>query len=378
MKLLNKKLLFVVNDPEFFLSHRSDLARAAKNDGAIVYVASPGGNSTTAINKEFFHRKLNISRKGLNILQEIFVLLNTIRIFISIKPDLVHLVAIKSVIFGGIAARVTKTHGVVNAITGLGYLFTANTFTTRWLARVVVLLLKVAMNHGNSTTIFQNKDDIEFFRMKNLLQNTAPRLIKGSGVNLGTYHPVVANRNNNTVLMASRLLWCKGIKEYIDAARVFRNNPNYRFILAGDIDKGNPDAVPLTKLTSWVKEKIIEWDGYIDDMVGLFAQVDIVCLPTTYGEGVPKVLIEAAACGKPIITTNTPGCREIVQDGKNGILITPGSTDELIISIQKLGTNEQLRERMGMEGRRIVEKEYSIENVIRSTIDIYKEMVEEY
>lgn len=371
------RLLFVVNDPSFFLSHRLPLALAARRAGADVHVATQSGPAAEQIAAEGlpFHG-VPINRSGVGLLGELQSLLALIRLYRAVRPDIVHHVTIKPVLYGSIAARLARTPGVVNAITGLGYVFAAKGTRAELLRALVKRMYKSAFDHPRNRVIFQNPDDRSRFLAAGLLRECTAVLIRGSGVSLEHFPLTREQKSAPVVILASRMLWHKGVGEFVEAARRLRNaHVGARFVLVGDTDSGNPSAIPRSQLEMWHAEGVIEWWGHRNDMPRVFAQSHIVCLASEYGEGVPKVLIEAAASGRPIVTTDSPGCREIVRHGVNGLLVPIRDTARLAGAIHQLIEAPKLRREMGLRGREIVEAEFSVEQVVRETLAVYRELL---
>jgi glycosyltransferase involved in cell wall biosynthesis len=372
--------LFVVNDPAFVLSHRLPIARAAKKSGFEVHLATPDEECVVRIEQEgFVFHPIPLSKCGTNILAELRTLLALIRLFRQLQPRLIHLVTIKPVIYGGIAARVAGVPAVVSAITGLGHLFVQNSgggvSILRSLAQRVYCL---ALNHMNQRVIFQNPDDMECFVRSRMVSKERSDLIRGSGVDMDLFVPGAEPSGRPVVLLASRLLWEKGVADFVTAARALsRRGCVARFVLAGGGNKWNPSTVPEDQLRAWQDEGIVEWWGEVDNMPEVMGGATVVCLPSYYGEGIPKVLIEAAACGKPIVTTDTPGCREIVQDGVNGILVPAREPEAVAQAIGRLLDDRELRLQMGRRGRAIAEKEYAVGRVVQQTLAVYQRLLPE-
>lgn len=371
------RLVFVVNDPSFFLSHRLPLALAARRAGADVHVATQSGQAAEQIAAEGlpFHR-VPINRSSVGLLGEIQTVLALFRLYRALRPDIVHHVTIKPVIYGSIAARLARIPAVVNAITGLGYVFAAKGARAELLRAIVRRMYKFAFDHPCNRVIFQNPDDQLRFLANGIVRESAAVLIRGSGVSLEDFPVTDEQKSAPVVLLASRMLWHKGVGEFVEAARRLRNVcVGARFVLVGDTDSGNPSAIPRSQLERWHAEGVIEWWGHRDDMPRVFAQSHIVCLASEYGEGVPKVLIEAAASGRPIVTTDSPGCREIVRHGENGLLVPVRDAASLAAAIHRLMEEPKLRREMGLRGREIVEAEFSVEQVVKETLALYRELL---
>jgi glycosyltransferase involved in cell wall biosynthesis len=263
----------------------------------------------------------------------------------------------------------------VHLLTGLGYVFTAQAGKAALLRRAVILSCKVAFRHSNQRVIFQNPDDRSVFVDNRILPLQETVLIKGSGVDVETYRPTPEPQGLPLVLLASRMLSDKGISEFVEAARSLRDaGVCARFVLAGETDPGNPTAISAEQLRQWANSKVVEWWGQQNDMQSVLAQAHIVCLPS-FREGVPKVLIEAAACGRAIVTTDAPGCREIVRHGENGLLVPVRDSRALAEALRLLIENAPLRARMGLRGREIAVQEFSLERVVKETLNVYRELL---
>jgi glycosyltransferase involved in cell wall biosynthesis len=280
------------------------------------------------------------------------------------------------VLYGGIAARLTGVPASVGALTGLGHVFVAAGPKARALRSVVARVMRFALGHPNGAIIFQNPDDQRILVERGIVPPDAAVLIRGSGVDLEQYAPAPEPDGPVLVVLASRMLWSKGVGEFVDAAqRLRRDGVHARFALVGGTDPGNPAAVPADTLTRWRDSGVLEWWGRKDDMPGVFASSHVVCLPSYYGEGVPKVLIEAAACGRPIVTTDAPGCREVVREGDNGLLVPMRDSEALAAALRRLIGSAQLRRVMGSRSREIAVAEFSVEHVIEATLALYERLL---
>lgn len=372
----SKTILFVANRAEFFVSHRIPIARAAQERGMEVHVATPRDPYVPELKSHgFTWHPLELEGKSLNPFQELRTLIDLIRLYRTVAPEIVHHIAFKGVLYGSIAARIARVPRVVNAFTGLGHLFSADTPKVKIVRWVVLQLARLGFGHPRSRTIFQNPDNIEEFVGRGVLNRNQVRLIKGSGVDVGTFEPAPESEGSPVVILASRLVWDKGIGEFVDAARQLRREGiDARFALVGKSDPLNPNAVPEEQLRAWDDESAVEWWGFQEDMPGIFASTHVVCLPSYYREGVPKVLIEAAACERPIVTTDMPGCREIVKDGQNGILVPPRNVESLAAALKETIENPRLRREMGKAGRQFVQDEFSIDRVVKDTMGVYDEL----
>lgn len=371
------RLLYVVNDAAFFLSHRLALALAAAKAGYEVHVATPDARVAEEIrNAGLAFHPVAFSRRGTNPLEDLQSLRSLYRLYCSLRPDLVHHVTIKPVLYGGIAARLARAPAVVSAISGLGHVFVAKGFKAAVLRFLVTRAYKFALGHPNAKAIFQNPDDRKALTSDGLLPAESAALIKGAGVDMKDFAPSPEVEGIPVVLFASRMLWTKGVREFVDAARRLQaNGVRARFVLVGEPDGGNPMAIPTDELKAWAQSGAVEWLGRRNDMPTVFAQSHIVCLPTSYGEGVPKVLIEAAASRRAIVATDVPGCREIVRHGENGLLVPVHDVDVLAAALNELIQDASLRQRMGSRGREIAEAEFSLTKVTAETLSVYQELL---
>ncbi len=372
------KLLYFVTEDWYFCSHRLPLALAAYEAGYEVLVATRVNQHGDLIRSHGLELiPIELSRRSRNPLKELSVIWQTLRIYRQHKPDIVHHVALKPILYGAIAAKLTGVPNVINALAGLGYLFISKRLQARVLRPLVETAFQLLLNRARSRTIFQNPDDLRLLIGRGVLTKERAVLIRGSGVDTKLYkYTPDPNTGTLLVVLAARMLWDKGVREFVEAARILKSQGiQARFALVGEGDIDNPASISPTQLTSWHDEKIIEWWGQHEDMPQVFAQAHIVCLPS-YREGLPKVLIEAAACGRPIVATDVPGCREIVRHNENGLLIPAKDPQALAVALNRLLNDAELRESMGKRGRAMVEAEFSTEYVVEQTLQLYKELLE--
>lgn len=371
-------VLFVVNAPEFFLSHRLPLAIAAKNSGYEVHVATADGPDVERIQSlGFVHHVVPFARSGQNPLNELGTLLCLVRLFRRVRPVLVHLITIKPVLYGGIAARVGGVGSVVSAVSGLGTVFLAESVAARVRRWLVTGWYRSAFKQKRLAVIFQNPDDRDaLLRLKALVPAQA-RMIRGSGVALADYPCVPEPEGKPVVVMAARLLKDKGVFEFVEAARLLKQRGlvvDMRLI--GSPDPGNPTSVNQQELDHWTAEGHVELLGYRKDIAEQYAAAHIICLPS-YREGLPKSLVEAAACGRAVITTDVPGCRDAITPGETGLLVPVKNAEALADAIEKLVTSPELRKKMGPAGRALAEEFFAIEKIVEQHMDIYQELLEQ-
>jgi glycosyltransferase involved in cell wall biosynthesis len=369
-------LFFVVNSPEFFLSHRLPLAIAAKREGFTVHVATgPGLACRRIADSGFKHHLVPISRSGSNPLLELRALWSFFRLFKIFRPDLVHLVTIKPVLYGGIMARLTGVPSVVAAISGLGTVFVDQNKISFWARHIVKYLYKFALGHPQLKVIFQNPDDRKALLEMAAVDEDKTIVIKGSGVSLSEYPFLPEPEGVPVVTLASRLLKDKGVMEFVEAVRMLKNRGVVgRYWLAGAVDLGNLTSVSQDDILIWDKETDIEVLGHQSDIPKLFAKSNIIVLPS-YREGLPKTLIEAAACGRAVVTSDVPGCRDAIEPGVTGVLVPVRDASALADAIQFLIENSQLRKKMGYLGRALAEREFAVEKVVDIHLMIYRELM---
>lgn len=369
---MSKKLLFLVTEDWYFCSHRLPLAVAASAAGFDVVVATRVREHGQIIRDAGIRViPFELSRRGGNPLMEIARL---VRLYRRERPDLLHHVAMKPVLYGSIAARLSGIRNVVNAVAGLGWLFMSGRVVARMLRPVVRGLLVRIMSAPWVRTIVQNSDDLALLTKLGVPQDRL-RLIRGAGVDTMAFAPTDEPEGLVTVVLVSRMLWDKGVGEFVEAARRLHDEGiKARFVLVGAPDPANPSAVPLETLRAWDGQFGVEWWGHRADMPQVLADAHIVCQPS-YREGLPKTLLEAAACGRPIVTSDAPGCREIVRDGDNGLLVPVKDAASLAAALKVLITDNGLRNKMGVRGRERVIKEFAMEKVIEETLMVYRELV---
>jgi glycosyltransferase involved in cell wall biosynthesis len=360
------RLLYVVNIPRFFVSHRLPLALGAQSAGYEVHVAT---SDDDPVNIAKIHEAslpfhpLPLAQHGTNPLKELATIRALYQLYRTLQPDIVHQVA----------SRLSGRKGTVSAMSGLGYVFIGNDPKRRVIRQIVQPMMRYALGGQQTRMIFQNPDDQQRFVELGMIPPEKTTLIKGSGVDTDEFVPTPEPVGTPIVLFAGRLMWQKGLAEFVEAARQLRGKA--RFVVVGYAEKTSPDTVPVEQLQAWADDNLIEWWGKRDDMPAVFAQSHVVCLPSTYGEGVPKVLIEAASCGRAVVTTDTPGCREIVRDGDNGLLVPPKDSARLGEAILKLLDDVPLRQRMGARGRERVLQEFSLSIVIQQMLTLYKTLL---
>jgi glycosyltransferase involved in cell wall biosynthesis len=372
------RLLFVVNHAGFFISHRLKLALAACEAGYEVHVATPRSKHVPQLQGTgITWHELRLSRSGMNPLAEWRSFRRLCELYRGLRPDLVHHVTSKPVLYGTIAARITGMPAVVNAISGMGHAYAGVGLIARCVRAGVLGGYRFALRHPRMRLIVQNRDHQRLFANRRWIRAADVVVVPGSGVDLRRFVPRPTPRCGAVrIVLASRLLYTKGVGDFVAAARLLKQRGlDVRCVLVGEPDPDNPASIPATVLQRWHTEGVIEYCGRQEEMPRVFADTDIVCLPTYYGEGIPKVLVEAAACGLPIVTTDWPGCREVVAHGHNGLLVPIRNPEALAAALETLARDAALRQEMGRRGRARVEGEYSLDSVIHQTLVLYRQLV---
>jgi glycosyltransferase involved in cell wall biosynthesis len=372
------KLLFLVTEDWYFVSHRLPLAIAAKARGFDVAVATRVRNDGDAIRDAGLRLiPLDFERASLSPVSESRTIAQLVALYRREAPDIVHHVALKPVLYGAIAARLAGTPAIVNAIMGLGFVFSSNAAKARLLRPAVQRMLKSALGRTGSRTIVQNADDLAFLTGNGLTPPDTVRLIPGSGVDVGLYSDAPPPDDGvPMIVLPARLIRPKGVMEFVEAARrLSAEGLRARFVLAGAPDPSNPASLSDDEIRSLVESGVVEHWGWRADMPAVLEAATAVCLPTYYGEGIPKSLIEAAASGRAIVTTDTPGCRDIVKQGVNGWLVPPRDVDALTAALREAIVDRNRALRYGEQGRALVRNGFSLDEIVRQTLAVYDEIV---
>lgn len=374
------KTLLFANTDWYLYNFRRSLVMALRDAGHDVLLVSPPGPYGERLQALGFRWiAAPMERRSLNPIREARLINWLRRLMIAERVDLVHSFTIKCAVYGSLAARIAGVPARVNAVAGMGYVFSSDDLKARVLRPVVRTLMKAALDGEGARLILQNPDDAEIFRQAELVYPDRVRLIPGSGVDCERFSPKAPGLRDMQidvlkVVLPARLLWDKGVAEFVEAARMLRaQGSKMHFVLAGSPDSGNPAAVPEEKLQEWVNEGLIEWLGHVDDMPALFQNVDVVALPS-YREGLPKGLIEAAACALPIVTTDVPGCREVVTNECDGLLVPAKDARALAVALARLESDSVMREQLGQAARKTAVEKFDERIVIANTISVYDEL----
>ena len=370
------KIILFANTEWYLYNFRLSLAQALRSEGHEVVLVSPPGKYSRRLEEAGFRWiSFPLSRRGTNPLAELATIWRLRNLYRMEKPDIVHHFTIKCVLYGSLAARLAgvrpRKSAVINAITGLGFVFIDQGWRAGGLRWLVNRFYRIALK--NTQVVFQNEDDRALFLEQGLVAESQVSLIPGSGVDTARFKMEPARTTLPVVVvLPARMLWDKGVREFVEAAQILRaQGVPARFALVGDTDPNYPACVPEQQLNAWQSSGIVEWWGWQEDMPAVYRQADIVCLPS-YREGLPRTLVEAAACGRALVAADVPGCRSIVRQGENGLLVPVRDGKALAEALCTLILDADLRQKMGRCGREIVVREYSMERVLGDTLFLYR------
>ena len=371
------KLVLFANTDWYLWNFRRSLAVALRDAGHEVLLISPDGPYGERLaGLGLRWQPVPMDRRSLNPLREAMLLWHLLRLFRRERPALVHGFTIKCAVYGSLAARLAGVPARVNAVAGMGYVFTSGDAKARLLRPVVRALLRLALGGRGARLILQNPDDVALFEQARLVDPASIRLIEGSGVDTTRFSPAGhSDAGRVRVLLPARLLWDKGLAEYAQAARLLRERAvPVDLLLAGEPDPGNPAAVPQAEVMRWVDDGLLDWLGHVDDMPALLRSVEIVALPS-YREGLPKGLIEAAASGCALIATDVPGCRQVVEHEVDGLRVPVRDGPALADAIQRLVTDAPLRARLAAAAREKAIARFDERSVVARTLQVYEELL---
>ena len=370
------KILYLLTEDWFFYSHFIERAIATQASGYEVVIVArerEHGARIRAAGLRFIG--LEFERRSMNPLTELRQLRQIVALYRRERPDLVHQVSPKPILYGTAAALLTSVPAIVNAPVGMGYIFSSENRRARLLQPLVRMAYRFLANPRRSRVVFENGDDLRSFVNWGAVRASDAVLIRGAGVDLDRFRPVARNNSVPVIALVARMLRDKGVNEYVAAAHQLHDEGVVaRLLLVGAPDPMNPTSIPVEALEAWHGRKGLEWLGWCEDIPGLLEKIDVMCLPS-YREGLPKSLIEAAACGLPIVTTDTPGCREVVRHGDNGFLVPVGNVQQLAEALKQLIHDPKLRVRMGSRGAAIAAEEFSSDRVIRETLRLYEKLL---
>lgn len=371
-----KKILFIISEDWYFASHRLNLAQAAIAQGyEVAILTQPSGCRSYIEAQDIKVFDWSLNRGSLNPILELKSIWQLFKIMNQYSPDLIHAVALKPILYSSLVCKILNTEGRIFALGGLGYIFNSRKKAAKILKKLIAILLRGAFSGPGTRVIVQNSDDFKKLISLNIANNLHTRLIKGAGVDTAKFFPMPEPSGVPLIILPARLLFSKGIQDFIITARKLRlRGLTARFALIGDRDSHNPECIPISVINEWTNERLVEIWGHQKDMVSVFRQSSIVCLPS-FSEGLPKALLEAASCARPIVAYDIPGCRDVVKNGYNGFLVPLGNLDALEKSLAMLITNVSLRNKMGELGRSLVIEKFSQEQIAAETIAVWMEVL---
>ena len=371
------KVLLVANSDWYLFNFRLSLAHTLQDQGWEPVLVSPRGPFSKELATSGFRwLPISLARRGILPHTEWQTLRELQTIYREEQPDLVHHHTVKPVIYGTLAARRSGIRAVVNSITGLGYVFLSRRIMARALRQLVRPAYRYVLLEKGTRVIFENQGDRDFFLKRGLIQESQVTLIEGVGVDLEMYRPSDEAPGIPLVVMPSRMLWDKGVGEFVRASkRIVEEGSSARFALAGAPDPGNPSSIASSRIEKWTRDGDVEWWGFQSDMPSVFAEAHIVVLPS-YFEGTPTVLLEAAASARPVVATDIHGIKDVVTDGETGLLVPVGDVAALQEAMAKLIADASLRRKMGRKAREVAEQRFGQDKINARTIEVYEKALE--
>jgi len=372
-----KKIILSANTDWFLYNFRSSLADFLRERGfKVVFVSPPGKYSSSFTENRYDWIPWELGRQTIQPWRELPSIRQLTKIYREERPDLVHHHTIKPVLYGSLVTRLLGMDNVVNSITGRGYVFLSKETRARTLKYLIARMYRLAMRHDNYALIFENNTDREYFIQQGYAPLERTWLIPGIGVDPEKFHPEPEPTSTPLVLYSGRMLWDKGVGVLVEAARILQDQLDLRVALVGEPDPGNPASISQEQLAAWQGEGLVELWGWRADMPQVYAQSNLVVLPTMYGEGVPTVLLEAASCERATVTTDMPGCSDVTLHEKTGLVVPANDPQALANAIQSLINDPERRGRMGLAGRQLVLDKFSIDQVNEATLKVYHQVLE--
>lgn len=365
----------VVNEASFFISHRLPIAKAAAQAGYDVSVWCPPSSESAQLEEAGLKHRPTVGYRGkAGVFRELKSLFNLLVSVVRQRPDVLHLVTSKPILFGGIAARIARVPALV-AISGLGFVFGGEGEKESLTRSLVIALYRFALGNPRSVVIFQNTSDHTLFRQYRIGSNDRSVTIRGSGADLSAFEPQRWDSKVTTFVLPARMLAEKGVRDFVAAARLVQDRGYAAaFILQGDPDTGNPTAISEAQLLEWHRSGVVQWNRHSSAIGKVLSATDVVVLPSYYREGLPKTLIDAAAAGRPAITTDWPGCRDAILPGETGLLCRIRDPEDLASKmIWYLDHPDEIK-RMGKQARAFAEREFDIRSVVKSHLELYERL----
>ena len=374
---MNRKAMIVANSDWLLYHFRLPLLRALQEEGLTLDLVCPQGKYWDDLTNEGYDLlPWHMERKSLSPLRVTRAVFDLIRYYRELQPDVVHHITIQPIFYGSIAARIAQVPVVINNFTGLGYLFSGSR-RAFWLRHITLPILRWAGAGKQVFTVVLNEQDRVTLLEKKLITEDQSQVIPGEGVDLERFHPSRdqdISEDEVVVLMAARLLWDKGVSEFVNAAEtISAMHDNVNFLLAGAPDPGNPTSISQSRIDHWQADSPVEFLGYREDMASILRKADIAVLPS-YHEGIPVFLLEAAASGLPLVATDLEGCRMVIEQGENGFLVPKGDEEELSAAIIKLIDDPDMREKMGVRSRIIVEDHFDQSQIVEQFLNLYRRL----
>lgn len=370
-----KKVIFLVTEDWYFCSHRLKLAIEARRRGYEVHVICRVEKHGELIRSEGLHlHEISWRRNDRSLISHLKSFSSILKIYRQVQPEICHHVALKPIVLGGLVARLTSQPRVINAVAGLGAVFTMDDWRAVLLRKILAHFLSLTSDRPNCLTIFQNSDDKKTFEDLNLLKHSIPHIVRGAGIDT-EYFSVQKSPCSSvpTFAIVSRMLSIKGVQDAVEAScSLYESGLIHRLLLCGNPDPFSRASISRATLEKWNDFPSVFWLGHIEDVRHVWKQSDVAIQPSRGGEGLPKSLLEAAACGKPIIATDVPGCREISKNGVNAFLVKPNSPDDLAAAMRKIAYNRELQNEMGANSRLIAEQEFSLNTIFTQTFSLYE------
>lgn len=370
------KIILFANTDWYLYNFRLSLAHALRKSGLQVLLISPPGPYSAILKAQGFRWKPFVfDRRGMNPLGEVKTILRLARIYRLERPDMVNHFTPKCILYGSSAARLARVPAVMNTFTGMGYLYTAKTWQARLFQAAFEIVLRLALYRVKHVASFHNPEDRDQMVRAGIVSKSQTVVIRGAGVDTSKFVPRPEREDEPLVVLPARMLWDKGVGDFVEAARLLKKRGvRVKCVLVGMLDKHNPAHIPRAQVEAWEREGVIEWWGHQDNIADVLASSHIVVLPS-YREGLPLALVEAAACARPIVSTDIPGCREIVRHGENGFLVRPKDSKSLAQAIATLVEDPILRVCMGARGRQIVVDQFSSEIIQREILTVYHQLL---
>ena len=375
---MSKRLLYVLPLARYMQAHWIDRIRATIDAGYEVHIAVPfDAELTPALFRGAVLHDIPLHRGLPSLVAEPRCLLAIFRLLRGLRPDLVHAVTIRPVAYAGLAARLLRGPAVLHSLTGLGYLYSGEGPLARFMRWSAERLLRFVFGHDNAQVLFENPDDCALLVSRAVVPAAKTSVFIGSGLDLDVFSFCAAPETQPPlVVLPSRLIAPKGVHEFVAAARLLKaEGVSARFALVGEGDAGNPDSIAQATLDAWAREGAVECWGWQDDIVTVLRAASIVCLPSWYREGAPRILIEAAAIGRPAVTTDWPGCRDVVSDGVTGLLVPPHDVTALAEALRRLIADPALRRDMGLAARAHAESHFSNAKAVAHLHGLYADLL---